>query len=240
VYAFGASAAAGAPNPALLQVQQFGKFKPESSQSFEIGYKGLIAQTLLIDVYAYWATYKDFLSSVTVVQDRVATPGIPGYLALLNSSTSIGYSIAVNTPGNVNTNGWGASAEYLLGKNYSVSANLYSDMIGSLPTGFVSYFNTPKYRTNIAFNNTGFGKDNRYGFSLVYRWVDSFTYEGSFATGNVPSYGTLDGMVSYKFPKTKSLVKLGATNILNQYYTTAYGNPSIGGLYYISFGWNVF
>jgi hypothetical protein len=34
-----------------------------------------------------------------------------------------------------------------------------------LPGGFVSYFNTPKYRMNLALNNSGFGKDNRYGFS---------------------------------------------------------------------------
>ncbi|MFX8926178.1 hypothetical protein ABTN20_20425, partial [Acinetobacter baumannii] len=38
VQAFGASVQAGAPNPALLQVQQFDEFKPESTTSFEVGY----------------------------------------------------------------------------------------------------------------------------------------------------------------------------------------------------------
>ena len=236
VTAFGASVLGGAPNPGLLQQQQFGDFKPESSQSFEVGYKGLIAQRLLIDVYAYWATYKDFIGSVSVIQAR--TPGNPA--DLLDANKRIGYSISVNTPGNVNTNGWGASAEYLLPKNFSVSANLYSDMIGTLPDGFVSYFNTPKYRTNIALNNSGFGKDKLFGFSLIYRWVDKFTYEGTFAVGDMPAYGTLDGMVSYKLPAIKSLIKLGATNITNNYYRTGFGNPQIGGLYYISFGYNVF
>jgi outer membrane receptor protein involved in Fe transport len=240
VTAFGASAAAGAPNAALLQQQQFGEFKPESSQSFEVGYKGLIAQRLLIDVYAYWATYKDFLSSVSVLQARVPPSSPASLFDLLDANKRIAYSISVNTPGNVNTNGWGASAEYLLPKNFSVSANVYSDMIGDLPSGFVSYFNTPKYRTNISLNNSGFGKDKLYGFGLVYRWVGSFTYEGTFAVGNMPSYGTLDGMVSYKIPAIKSLIKLGASNILNKYYRTGFGNPQIGGLYYISFGYNVF
>ena len=113
-------------------------------------------------------------------------------------------------------------------------------MIGTLPDGFVSYFNTPKYRTNIALNNSGFGKDKLFGFSLIYRWVDKFTYEGTFAVGDMPAYGTLDGMVSYKLPAIKSLIKLGATNITNNYYRTGFGNPQIGGLYYISFGYNVF
>jgi len=45
VNAFGASAAAGAPNPGLLKVQAFPEFKPESMNSFEVGYKGLVAKS---------------------------------------------------------------------------------------------------------------------------------------------------------------------------------------------------
>ncbi|MCW3088219.1 MAG: hypothetical protein JWQ78_1605 [Sediminibacterium sp.] len=240
VQAFGASAQAGAPNPALLQQQTFGEFKAESSNSFEVGYKGLIAKKLLIDVYGYWAKYQDFLSGVTAIQARVPVSGGGSIFDVLDANKRIGYSISVNTPGEVKTSGWGASVEYLLGNNYSVSGNLYSDRIGDLPAGFVSYFNTPKYRVNMALNNTGFGKDNRFGFSVVYRWTNTFMYEGTFAVGQVPYVRTVDAMVSYKFPSTKSLVKVGATNLFNKYYRTGYGNPEIGGLYYVSFGWNVF
>jgi outer membrane receptor protein involved in Fe transport len=240
VQAYGASAAAGAPNTGLLVEQKFGEFKAESSQSFEVGYKGLIAQRLLIDVYAYWATYHDFIGSTTAIQAKVPPTSASGYLDLLDANKRIGYSIAVNTPGDVKTSGWGASAEYLMPRNFSVSANVYHDEIGALPTGFVSYFNTPNLRTNIAFNNSGFGKDNRFGFSLVYRWTDEFLYEGTFAVGPLPSASTMDAMVSYKLPATKSLIKVGATNLLNKYYRTGYGSAQVGGLYYVSFGWNVF
>jgi outer membrane receptor protein involved in Fe transport len=240
VQAYGASAAAGAPNPALLVPQKFDEFKAESSQSFEVGYKGLIAQKLLIDVYAYWATYHDFIGSVTTIQAKVPPSSPAGYLDLLDPNKRIGYSIAVNTPGDVKTSGWGASAEYLLPRNFSVSGNIYHDEIGTLPAGFVSYFNTPNIRTNLALNNSGFGKDGRFGFSLVYRWTDGFLYEGTFAVGPLPSVSTLDAMVSYKLPATKSLIKVGATNFLNKYYRTGYGSAQMGGLYYVSFGWNVF
>lgn len=245
VTAFGASAAAGAPNPALLVEQKFGEFKPESSTSFEVGYKGLFAKRILIDIYAYWAKYKDFLGGVTVIQSNNGSPAgligynpnfTPGNAALTRSI----YSISVNQTTDVSTNGWGASIEYLMPHNFSVSGNVYSDIIGPTPSGFVTYFNTPKYRVNAAFNNSGFGPKNLLGFSVVYRWLDGFHYEGTFAAGEVPSYTTLDAMVSLKLPKTRSLVKIGGTNILNKYYRTAYGNPQIGGLYYISFGWNVF
>ena len=235
VAAFGASVVGGAPNPALLQEQQFGDFKPESSRSFEVGYKGLIEKKVLVDVYGYWGKSRDFISSVIVMQSNNGNP-----IGLLSSSTRTIYSISVNTPTEVTTSGWGASLEYLLPKNFSVSGNVYSDMIGDLPAGFVSFFNTPKYRVNLAFNNSGFLKDNRFGFSIAYRWIDKFNYEGTFAVGPVPSYTTVDAMVSYKIPSAKSLIKIGGTNIFNKYYRTGYGNPQIGGLYYISYGFNVF
>lgn len=236
VQAFGASVLAGAPNPGLLQQQTFGEFKPESMTSFEVGYKGLIAQKLLIDVYGYWGQYKDFLSGVIALQSRNA----PNPINLLNENTRIAYSISVNAPGQVKTSGWGISADYLLPKNFSFSGNLYHDQIGDVPAGFVSYFNTPKYRMNLALNNTGFGKDKRYGFSVVYRWQNSFFYEGTFGSGMVDTYRTVDAMVSYKLPSTKSLIKVGGSNIFNKYYRTGWGNPAIGALYYVSYGWNVF
>jgi outer membrane receptor protein involved in Fe transport len=120
--------------------QQYGEFKPESKQSFEVGYKGLIAKKLLIDVYAYWASYKDFLSSVNAYQARVASAGAP---ALLSDASSFIYTVSVNTPGSVKTSGWGASAEYLLPKNFSFSGNLYHDEIGASAGRFCFLFQYP-------------------------------------------------------------------------------------------------
>jgi outer membrane receptor protein involved in Fe transport len=73
-----------------------------------------------------------------------------------------------------------------------------------------------------------------------YRWQDKVYWESTFGTGDIPAYGTLDAQISYMIPKIKSLVKLGASNLLNKYYSSAFGNPQIGGLYYVSFGFNVF
>ena len=236
VQAFGASAMAGAPNPTLLKAQNFGEFKPESSTSFEVGYKGLFGKMLLIDAYMYNSRYQNFISGVTVIQSR----GSYNPMNLLFESSRIAYSISTNAPGEVTVKGWGASADFLLPKNFTIGANLYSDEIGNLPAGFVSYFNTSKYRANLTFANSGFGTNNRYGFNLVYRTVSDFFYEGTFGTGQMPGYKTLDGQISYKFPAIKSMVKVGGTNLLNKYYRTGWGNPSIGGLYYVSFAYNVF
>ena len=237
VTAFGGSAAAGAPNPALLKQQVFGEFKPESMNSFEIGYKTLIAKKLLVDFYAYTGRYENFISGVTVLQSRNAAN--PSPLDVLDPNKRIAYSVATNSTANVSTKGWGASVDYLLPNRFVFTANLFTDEIGELPKGFISYFNTPTWRANFALSHPGLLMNNRLGFNVNLHYQDELMYEGTFVTGLIPSVNTLDAVLTYKVPKYKSLIKIGGTNIMNKYYNTSYGSPAIGGLYYISFAYNV-
>ena len=50
----------------------------------------------------------------------------------------------------------------------------------------------------------------------------------------MPAFGTLDANLAVKIPKIKSIVKIGGSNVLNNYYTTSFGSAQIGGLYYVS------
>lgn len=219
-------------NPSVLQQQVFGEFKPESSTSTEIGYKGLIAKKLMVDAYVYNADTKDFISSVTVVQSPNGL--LSGFATGRNA-----YNISVNSPTTVKTQGWGLSLEYMLPKNFSVIANVYSDEIKDVPAGFATYFNAPKYRYNLGLSNSGLLDDGKLGGSLIYRWQDKFFYEGTFGAGDLPSFGTVDAVLTYKIPQYKSIVKAGGTNIFNTYYRTGWGAPRVGALWYVSYGFNL-
>ncbi|MES2890709.1 MAG: TonB-dependent receptor [Bacteroidota bacterium] len=220
-------------------------FKPESVSTFELGYKGLAMEDkLLIDVYGYYGQYQDFLTRTLLIQPKSGTTVEDVAKGIRNgvNASNLGnlYSIPVNSPSKVKTYGFGLSVDYRLGNNFLVGANLSSDQLKDVPEGFAAYFSTPKYRTNLSFGNTGFGHQNRLGFNVSYRWQDSFFFEGDFANEQLPAIHTVDAQISYKFPVTKSMLKLGANNLLNQYYTNGAGNSIIGGLYYVSFAYNVF
>ena len=107
-------------------------------------------------------------------------------------------------------------------------------------SGFVAFFSVPSCRFNSGIGDSGFGYQNRFGFNVTLRKQDDFFYQSDFRQGTIPGFTTVDAQVSYKFPVSRSLVKIGGSNIFNKYYKTAFGNPEIGGLYYVSFGYNVF
>ena len=228
-----------------LTPQKFNKFTAESVKSFEGGYKGLLLnKKLLIDVYGYYGTYKNFIARVTVGQSvngdvRVFDKAV--VKANLVDTTKIStYSVPTNVSGDVQTYGYGISVDYSLPLNFSIGVNASQDKISKIPDGFVSQFNAPEYRVGASFSNTGFGYQHRMGFNVTYRYQGAVDYQGDFVNGPVPAFHTLDAQVSYKFPEQKIMLKLGGTNILNQYYVNGFGNAAIGGLYYVSFGYNLF
>ncbi|MBO9573297.1 MAG: TonB-dependent receptor, partial [Chitinophagaceae bacterium] len=240
VRAAGAALASGNVPPdqalGLLEEAQFDEYKAETLKSFELGYKGLIQKKILIDVYGYYGKYDNFLGRTVVLQ--ALTPGNP--FDLFSAATRRSISIATNSKGRVTTYGFGGSIDYLMPNNFVANANISTDRIQDIDSGFISFFNAPSYRLMLGFGNTGFGYQKRFGFNINLRNQDGYFFESDFRQGDIPGFTTIDAQISYKFPGIRSIIKLGGTNITNKYYRTAFGNPAIGGIYYLSFGYNVF
>lgn len=236
-----------------LQRASFDLSEPEIARSFELGYKGVVQKKLFFDAYVYLSEYKNFLERVAVVQSTNvgygSGPQGTAYQAdIYNPGTSRNLSYLQNSDDQVKTFGWGITANYQLSKGFFLYGNLFSDkvmdddykMIKSEDREDIevaTFFNTPDYRYNIGIRNENFYKG--IGMNFVWKWQSENYYEGTFVTGMLPSFGSLDGQFSYKIPNSKSTFRIGGTNIINKFNRTAYGNPYVGGLYYVSFAYNV-
>jgi outer membrane receptor protein involved in Fe transport len=220
-------------NPALLKKAEFPEYKAESLESYELGYRGLFSNSVLIDVYGYYGIYSNFLGRAIFVQSANGTPA--GIFTARNT-----YSVNVNSAAKVSTSGYGVSIRWTLPKNFILHSNFSQDKINNIPTGFVSFFNVPDYRLNFSFENSGFGKNKSLGFNISVHNQSSFFNESDFRQGQVNGFTTIDGLLSYKLRTIKSIIKLGGSNLSNKYYRNGFGNSNIGGMYYVSFGYNTF
>jgi outer membrane receptor protein involved in Fe transport len=222
-------------DPTLLKVAQFNPIKPESVVSYEIGYKGIIAKRVLIDVYGYMSDYTDFIGAVAAGQARAGgAANLPDLINPLNTSN---YSFPQNSSKKVKARGYGMSVEVLLPRNFVLSGNFSSDELYDVEAGLVTFFSTPRFRYNISLGNPKLFKN--FGFSSTFRWQDNNFYEGTFVTGTLPYFGVIDAQFNLRLPKISSVLKIGGSNIGNFYYRTAFGNPEVGGLYYVSYGYNL-
>lgn len=228
-------------------------FQPETVKSYEIGYKGLISNKLLIDGYVYFNEFKNFIGGQVLVQDRDFNPANPASalgLNLLSANTRNVYSIPVNRTEVIKSWGWALGLDYKLPKGYTMGGNVSYNTLSNLTqlaeTGFQPAFNTPEYRYVFNFANREIVKN--LGFGLSYRWQGEFAWQSSFVAPEVsnrqlsviPAYGAFDAQVSYKLKSLKSILKVGGSNLFNGGYTQAWGNPTVGTMYFVSLTFDEF
>jgi len=224
-------------NPGVLVNADYPDLKPETVNSYEIGYRGLVTKKLLFDAYLYYSEYKDFIARVAVGRGKSASSNpVTELTELASPYTTSNYSFVVNSTSGVNAIGWGMSADLEFGRGYHLAANVSGDKLNDVPEGFFAFFNTPKVRYNVGLSNERVYKN--VGFNVIWRWQDELLWQGTFGTGTIPSYGTMDAQVGWRM-SSKSQLKIGASNLLNKYYRSAFGNPEVGGLYYVSLGYNL-
>ena len=193
----------------------------EKINTYEIGYKSLINNKLFLDFAAYYNEYDNFMSRVAAYSPEAARV----------------YSVYTNIKDRVW--GWGANMglEYNFYKNFRLGANYsYSDFNAENAVannrGFLPAFNTPKHRANLSLNS-----DDVYqglGFGLFYRWTEGFVWQSAFGEMALPSYQVVDLALTYRFKQTPVLLKLAASNLLQQEYLQVYGAGRIGSQVFLS------
>lgn len=228
-------------NASLLVEANIPYVQPEQLKSFEIGYKGLFSQTVLIDLNAYYTNYTDFIGGEIVAikketthQGVVVPAGTPG--ATVAGSL---YSPYANKKDDVQSYGVGLGLTYNLPKGFSVNASYSYATFQTDATGdFRSGFNTPENKYTIGLGNRKVAKN--LGFNLNYRWQEEYLWESSFGLWDVPEFGVFDAQINYKVPSIKTIVKVGGTNLFGGDYRTNFGAPFVGQQMYISLTFDEF
>ena len=140
--------------------------------------------------------------------------------------------IAANVDQRVQSQGAGITLSYAFAPALTVSGNYsYNDLITKdFKAGTQSFFNTPKNKFNLGID--GQLLDRALSYNVNYRWVDSFLYESTFATGTVPTAQTVDAQLGYTVKGLHSTLQAGVTNLFDTPNLQVYGAPNYGRIGY--------
>jgi outer membrane receptor for ferrienterochelin and colicin len=202
----------------------------------------LFGNKLLVDANYYYSSYTNFILNTVVIQPQSNLYATDGKINF-NAATDIldgkvhAFQLFTNSPDKVSAQGASLGLTYMLQKGYTVGGNftLASFNIKNANPNNIAAFNTPKYTTNASFGNSNFYKN--FGFNVTWHWQDAFDWYGTFngtRPGRIGAYSLVDLQFNKKLPKAKSMIKIGASNLLNNKVYQAYGSPAIGAIYYVS------
>lgn len=227
-----------------LKPYQFREWQPERVETYEVGYKGVVANKLYVDAFYYYNRFITFDGITVLLQKKDPNGPITD---LLDASKRNTYSMPVNATQTVKNSGWGVGLDYVIGKGYTLSGNVTQNILLNAAEmerenpSFVTFFNSPEYRYNFGFANRDINRSG-WGFGVTFRHQTSMVWQATVASiaANiqrktvVPAYSTLDAQISRKVSSIKSIIKVGGTNLTGKLYTTGWANPSVGAMYYVS------
>ena len=230
-------------NKDSLRFMSVAPIKPEKTKSFEIGYRSTFYNKFYIDANYYISEYKDFIGYVvglkytTLIDDTVTG-------AYDISMPSIqAYRMAANAQSTVTTQGASIGLNYYLSPNITLNGNYSWNKLNKEgeKDPIIPAYNTPEHKYNLGVIGRDFHLSatknilRDFGFSINYKWVDEFIFEGSPQfTGIVPTYDLLDLQISKKMQSLNTIIKVGSSNLLNNIHYEVYGGPYIGRMIYCS------
>lgn len=225
----------------LLVQSNYPYITPEKQNAFEVGYKAFIGGRLYVDLNYYYSRYNNFILNAVV--SRPESTVMEGgevnddAAADLLNGKSQNFQLYTNAAEKAAGQGATLGLSYNLNRGFTIGGNITwsSFILGKADATKVAPFNTPTWSTNMTFGNPNLIKN--FGFNLAWHWQDAFLWYGPFngmRPGPVKAYSLVDLQFNKKLPKYKSMIKIGASNLLNNQVITAYGSPTIGGVYYVS------
>jgi len=206
--------------------------RPERVQTIEVGYRGLFAKKVFLDVSAYASFYQNFLGfklGATFTDNKGFQEGSIRPFQV--------WRIAANAQDLVMTYGASLGINYYFIKNYSFKANYSWNVLNRLGStdSIIPAFNTPEHKFNVGIGgyDIKIGKQRGFGFNVNYKWIQGFLFEGSTQfTGTIPTYSLLDAQISWEVQKIYTTFKFGGSNLVSQRNIQAYGGPGIGRMLY--------
>jgi len=246
----------GGRQDSLLQYFDVAPIVPEKVKTVELGYRGFFFGHLYVDVSHYLSVYDDFIGYELGVDSKFDTLGQP-------LGTQV-YRVSANSSTQVITAGSAIGLTYYFKNKYTVTGNYSWNRLFKTDVNdpIIPAFNTPEHKFNLGLSARDLGRPKlgHFGFSMNYKWIQGFIFEGSPQfTGLVPTYDMFDAQVNYRIPSNLITFKLGVSNLFgiqpffddgnvgerfgnafNNARSQVYGGPRVGRLAYLSilFEWN--
>ena len=223
-------------NPSFLQFFDIDPVRPEEVKTFELGYRTTLFNSLYADIGYYYSIYDNFIGlqfGADVEIDNAS--GRPTDVTFFRYSA--------NSTNTVTTQGFSIGLNYYFSRYFMLRGNYSWNKLNKTfeDDPIIPAFNTPEHKFNIGLSgrdvpiNIGGKRLENFGFNINYKWIEGVLFEGSAQfTGIVPTYDLLDAQVNYKFKKINTTLKVGASNVLNNFQFQTYGGPRIGRLAYVS------
>ncbi|MGQ0814276.1 MAG: TonB-dependent receptor [Gemmatimonadota bacterium] len=208
-------------NAAGATVTTYEPLKPEENTTWELGYKAVFGDRLMLDVAGYRAKYDNFLSPLSVISNSLA--GQTAYFAdndeRVDNATARQLVLTYFNIGQAKLQGIDAGFKWLLNKNVDVSGTVSHTELTALDTAGTATaaqkaeatsLNSPVLKWTLGAHAENIFRN--FGAGLTARHVTGYRFRSGINNSWVPTFNTVDLNFSFAVPALGAHVNAAVIN----------------------------
>lgn len=211
-------------------LRSFAPMTPEENTTLELGYKGVLAQRLFVDVAMYRSQYEGFMSPLTIIGNPFApepTFAYDGRGELIENEAGITPIVLTYfNLGEATLLGTDTRLDFLLTPSLTATSTFSWLKLDEMEveTGFdeATALNSPNTKWSLGMSYDARGP--LYG-GLTVRHVNSYYFRSGINRGIIPTYTGLDLNVGYRLPRG-ALLNVGVNNLFSCSGTHGYADAT--------------
>lgn len=210
-------------NNAGVVVNTFDPIRPEINKTWELGYKGVVAQRLFVDVVGYRTHFDGFQSPLVVIANPFAATPTIAYnrktgARITDAAGNNQVALTYFNAGEAKIRGIDAGLRFYFTDKIAASGSgsfVKIDTIIRKATDPVeaTSFNSPSVRLTAGMDFTNVVENVVAGFTT--RYVSKYDFRSGVNYGLLPAFGTLDLSASYRIPSRNAKVIFQAQNLFS-------------------------
>lgn len=215
-------------NAAGATVRTIDPIRPETNDTWELGYKGVLAGKLYVDAAGYYTKLDRFQSPLVVIANFATPAAQGGPTTAYNAKTGEKITGATGGPqipltyfnvGTATLHGTDIGVRFLVTPTVAIAGTTSLqkvDRITTKPTDppEATAFNSPTTKVTAGMDFAElFARQLNGGFTV--RYVNGYDFLSGVNVGRIPTFGTLDFTLGYRLPELNSRINLSVQNLLS-------------------------
>ncbi len=215
-------------NAAGTVVRTIDPIVPETNDTWELGYKGIIQDKLFVDVTGYHSNFKKFMSPLVIIANFLTPAASGGPTFAFNAKTSAQLTGSTGGPqipltyfnvGDAKIYGMDLGLRYLVTPTIAFSGTTSLQKLDTVISKAgdpieATAFNSPSSKANVGMDFSEIGSKNAYaGFTI--RYVNGYDFRSGINVGHIPTFDTFDFTAGYRLPALNGRINLSVQNLFS-------------------------
>ena len=209
-------------NSAGTVVNTIAPIAPETNTTWELGYKGVLADRLFIDITGYRSNFKKFMSPLVIIANPLTAAPTFAFDAktgkqLTGSTGGLQIPLTYFNVGNAQITGTDMGVKFLVTPTIAINGTASLQKLDTIerkatdPIEATS-FNSPTTKFNVGMDFANLYNNQLHGGFTV-RYVNGYQFLSGINNGKIPTFSTFDVTAGYKLPTLGASLNLSVQNL---------------------------